>query len=666
MNRSFSSTGSLSFKIIGAILLISLLLFPFSAYVNIQNLREALDLAYLEKAEAIARALDVNIRNMQELRDESRLLANVQKSLWLDPDVLSIDINLPDQDTMIVYVADQNARIGKQADADNLEAYQKNIIIHRIIQRGAERVLRVITPIHVAKQIVGTYQIELTLEAVDSQINVTIGTIALNTLLMTGLFVIFLYLFLKANVINPVSEISAGVRTISQGDLDSRVSIRSSDEIGVLAGAFNQMTVDLKKSREETKQLISELSSTNIQLENEIKQRQEKEDAMRQAQKLESLGVMAGGIAHDFNNLLTAMLAQSSLVQAKLSPHDPAFRHIGKVVEAAERAANLTQQLLAYSGRSQFEVRPINLNDAIQESLHLLEVAFPKTVQLKMELTETLPLFMGDLGQIQQVLMNLIINAAESIDDHVGTVTAKTAVTCVDQGDVRLPYTDETLPPDDYVILEVSDTGSGMEEDTLSKIFDPFFSTKSTGRGLGLAAVIGIVRGHNGGLQVDTVLGGGTTFRLFFPVSHERYKEETAAELLSSSEELPGLVLVVDDEEPVREAVTDILALEGVQVIAAADGLEGLALYRQRQEDIHLVILDLSMPGMDGEATLKQLREISSDVPVLLSSGYSESEIASRFAELDFVSFLPKPYRRDELVQTVQHHLKEHGRSSLE
>ncbi|MCP4418395.1 MAG: response regulator, partial [Chloroflexi bacterium] len=345
-------------------------------------------------------------------------------------------------------------------------------------------------------------------------------------------------------------------------------------------------------------------------------------------------------------------------------PNDPAIKHIDKVVQAAERAANLTKQLLAYSGRGQFEIRPIDLNVTIQDSLHLLKVSFPKSVQLKTELTEDLPQFVGDLGQIEQVLMNLIINAAESIDDQIGLVTAKTGVEYVNEDDIHLPYSGKTLPPGNYLTLEVSDTGMGMDSDTLARIFDPFFSTKSTGRGLGLAAVIGIVRGHNGGLQVESTLGQGTTFRLFFPANQDQLEVAPRPKPSRSSEELQGLVLVIDDEEPIREAVSDILALEDVQTITASDGLEGLALYRQHMEDIYLVILDMSMPGLDGEATLLRLREISSDVPVVLSSGYSESEISSRFTELEFVSFLPKPYRWDALVEAVQHHLSKHDRYS--
>ncbi len=339
-------------------------------------------------------------------------------------------------------------------------------------------------------------------------------------------------------------------------------------------------------------------------------QRQQAEDAMRQAQKLESLGVLAGGIAHDFNNLLVAMLGQSSLALKQLPAESTAHAHIEKAVGAARRAADLTRQLLAYSGRGQFQVLPVNLNTLLQENLHLFEVAIPKNVRLVSDLAESLPFISGDVGQMQQVVMNLIINAAEAIGRNLGTVRVATNTYYITPTDVQLwKYVGSPLTPGLYATLSVRDNGSGMNAATLSKIFDPFFTTKVTGRGLGLAAVLGIVRSHKGGLRVESKPGQGTTFTLYFPVSMTQPTVQTDVEPEPGAGLPRGLVLMIDDEEPVREAVTDILESEGLTVITAPDGRAGLTRYRERQADIQLVLLDLSMPGLSGEETFHELTQ---------------------------------------------------------
>ncbi|KAA3665042.1 MAG: PAS domain S-box protein, partial [Chloroflexi bacterium] len=287
----------------------------------------------------------------------------------------------------------------------------------------------------------------------------------------------------------------------------------------------------------------------------DVTERQRTEEALRRAQKLESLGVMAGGIAHDFNNLLVAMLAQTSLALVKLPLESDAFPHIDKAVKAAEHAADLTRQMLAYSGRGQFERKAINLNALLQENLHLFEVGMPKNVQLVSKLTNPLPFIEGDQGQMQQVVMNLIINAAEAIDKRAGVVTVRTGVQELEGDNGRFwQHTGSPLPSGRYVSMEVCDNGCGMDEDTISKIFDPFFSTKFTGRGLGLAAVLGIVRGHKGGLHVNSVIGEGTTFTIFFPAFAGERAAQEPLPASAATVKSKGLVLVIDDETAVRDA----------------------------------------------------------------------------------------------------------------
>jgi signal transduction histidine kinase/CheY-like chemotaxis protein len=389
----------------------------------------------------------------------------------------------------------------------------------------------------------------------------------------------------------------------------------------------------------------------------DITERLQTEEAMRRTQKLESLGVLAGGIAHDFNNLLVAMMAQTSLALVKLPSDSPALSHIKKAVKAAENAADLTRQMLAYSGRGQFERKAISLNLLLEENLHLFQVGIPKNVKLISQLTEPLPLIEGDRGQMQQVVMNLIINAAEAIDHyHVrqGQVLVKTGTESLIEDDGRFwQYTGSYLSPGHYVTLEVQDNGCGMDAQTMARMFDPFFTTKFTGRGLGLAAVQGIVRGHRGGLHVVSNVGAGTTFTLFLPAAADQPPDQLVSSKDDSAPPHRGIVLVIDDETAVRDAVSDILALEGIQTITAVDGAEGIAHYQEHQKEIQLIILDLSMPGLSGEETYAELKKIDPDARILISSGYSQNEVSYRFNDQDALGFLQKPYKLTTLIETV-------------
>jgi PAS domain S-box-containing protein len=395
-----------------------------------------------------------------------------------------------------------------------------------------------------------------------------------------------------------------------------------------------------------------------VVLATDVTERRRTEEALHRAQKMESLGLLAGGIAHDFNNLLVAILGQTSLALSQVSEENPARVPIEKAVSAARRAADLTRQLLAYSGRGQFERRPIDLNRLIQENLHLFEVAVPKQVALRSDLVTPLPVIVGDAGQLQQVVMNLIINAAEAIGDQSGEVVVRTQRLLLSrEAAAAWQIGEEALAAGDYVLLSVSDNGHGMDAETLARIFDPFFSTKFTGRGLGLAAVLGIVRGHSGGLTVTSTPQVGTTFEIILPGGETAAPVPTPTPAWQEVDMAQQLVLVIDDEAPVRDAVADILDLEGVVVLSAPDGRAGIDLYRQRQADISLIMLDLSMPGLNGEETFRELRAINPDVRVLLSSGYSQDEVSARFAGQSAVGFIQKPYDAEQLVKEVKRQL---------
>ncbi|HSD29239.1 MAG TPA: PAS domain S-box protein, partial [Vicinamibacteria bacterium] len=384
----------------------------------------------------------------------------------------------------------------------------------------------------------------------------------------------------------------------------------------------------------------------------DITARKAAEEALRRAAKEESLSVLAGGVAHDFNNLLAAILGHASLALKQLPETSPARRHVEKAAGAVERAADLTRQMLAYSGRGHFVIRPTDVNALARENLPLLEVAVPKSVRLEARLEPDLPSVDADVGQIQQVLMNLVINAAEAIGERGGTVTVVTGVREVTASDQPLWGASGTpLSAGRYVSLEVRDDGPGMDAETVDRIFEPFFTTKFTGRGLGLAAVLGVVRGHRGALSVESSPGRGTTFRILFaPSARARPTELVPA---PPSRRRGITVLLVDDEEAVVEMVGEVLEQDGFEVLRTKDGSRGVAVFRANQARVDVVLLDLSMPGLSGEETYRRLREIDPGVRVILSSGYDADEAKGRFGASPPAGFIQKPYRPEQLVAEI-------------
>jgi PAS domain S-box-containing protein len=371
------------------------------------------------------------------------------------------------------------------------------------------------------------------------------------------------------------------------------------------------------------------------------------------AQKLESLGVLAGGIAHDFNNLLMALLGNIDLALLTLPPQSAERAYLEKSVQAANRAANLTRQMLAYSGRGSFVVERIDLTTLVRESTELFRVSIAKTVTFDCHLPEGLPPIAGDLGQVQQVIMNLITNASESIGESPGAITLATGARDFGAAELAASRVEFVPDPGRFVYLEVADSGCGMDRLTLERLFEPFFTTKFTGRGLGLASVLGIVRGHRGALFVESAVGRGTTVRVLFPAAGDASPGAAAAAAGSAPPEraLPGTgwILVVDDEPSVLEVCRSMLESLGWQVLAARDGLQAVEVFRDNAARIACVVLDLSMPGRDGLATLEELRRIRPDVQAILTSGYAEQDATARFMQGDLAGFVQKPYTIEKL-----------------
>jgi PAS domain S-box-containing protein len=373
---------------------------------------------------------------------------------------------------------------------------------------------------------------------------------------------------------------------------------------------------------------------------------------VQQAQKLESLGVLAGGIAHDFNNILMAIMGNAELALMRLNPESPAIENLHRIEISAARAADLAKQMLAYSGKGKFIVEAINLNRLLEEMLHLLEVSISKKAILRLNLHTTLPIVKADATQIRQIVMNLVINASEAIGDRSGVIAITTGCMDCDRNYLKDVWLDENLNNGLYLYLEIADTGCGMDKGTLSKLFDPFFTTKFTGRGLGMSAVLGIVRGHHGAIKVYSEVGKGTSFKILLPAS-EKPAEVFNGHNISDTWKGNGLVLLVDDEETVRGIGTEMLKELGFQVLTACDGRDALEIFKQRP-DISFVIMDLTMPKMDGEQCFRELRQLKADVKVIMSSGYSEQEVSEKFIGKGLTGFVQKPYKLSALRDAIR------------
>jgi PAS domain S-box-containing protein len=378
------------------------------------------------------------------------------------------------------------------------------------------------------------------------------------------------------------------------------------------------------------------------------------EAKIQQAQKQESLGVLAGGIAHDFNNLMMGIIGNADLALMDLPPKTPGRLHVKRIETAAGQVAELTNQMLAYSGKGRYVVEPIDLNRLVEEMMHLLQTVISKKTTLQFYLAQDLPALEADAGQVRQVVMNLITNASEAIGDSNGAISVTTGVVEADRASISGSYLNEDVPEGRYVYLEVLDTGSGMDAKTQEKIFDPFFTTKFIGRGLGLAAVLGIVRGHRGVIQVSSDPGRGTTFKVLFPCVGDLAAVRAEQPIMVESAGPGATILVVDDDEAVRDVLKPMLEAAGYRVLTAADGREGVGVFRQHCDEISLVLLDMTMPHMDGKAAFREMRSIRSDVWVILSSGYNEPDATRQFADNGLTGFIQKPYRSATLLTKIQ------------
>ena len=382
--------------------------------------------------------------------------------------------------------------------------------------------------------------------------------------------------------------------------------------------------------------------------------RQKLEQQFQQTQKLESLGVLAGGIAHDFNNILTIILGHCFMAKEDFDLGTADKSHIHQIENAANRAADLCRQMLAYAGNSPLLYVQVDLCHLVDETVAMLHSAIKKNVTIKSDLKGDAPKIFGDSAQIQQVVMNLIINAAEAIGDMSGTIRVTLQKNIIREEHSETDFKGNAIPDGRYACLEISDTGCGIDEETRIRLFEPFFTTKFAGRGLGMSAVLGIIQSHDGALQLISSPGAGATFKVYFPLSGSIEiveAEHTGGSAPSNT--VDGTILIVDDEEALRTIGAALLNAMGFSTITAANGREALEIYRDQGSGIDLILLDLVMPEMGGVETYHELRTVKPDVPIIFCSGYGIEGILGDIAADTYAGAIQKPYNPGHLRSTM-------------
>lgn len=387
----------------------------------------------------------------------------------------------------------------------------------------------------------------------------------------------------------------------------------------------------------------------------DISERQRVEERMRRELKLESLEVLAGGIAHDFNNLLVGILGNAELARMEMAMDSPIREHLDEIEQAAHRAASLSKKMLAYSGKGRFVTTNLDLSIVVEESLSLIPI--PSHIRLERHLKSNLSAIKADASQLHQMLSNLVANAIEavgetSLSDKTGLISLTTGERDCDREYLAETFLDEDLEEGRYVFLEIRDAGHGIDPEIQTKVFDPFFTTRFPGRGLGLPVVLGIVRGHHGALKLSSEPGSGTVVQVLFPASTEAVAVPTVEVVADRAWQGHGKVLVVDDEAVVRNIASQMLEMLGFEVMVASDGDEGIEVFRRHGDEIVLVLLDLTMPRMSGEETFSEMRRLRSDVRVILISGYEEERATERFEAL--AGFIQKPYQLGMLREKIR------------
>ena len=381
-------------------------------------------------------------------------------------------------------------------------------------------------------------------------------------------------------------------------------------------------------------------------------ERQELENQLIFAQKMESLGVLAGGIAHDFNNILAIIMGNCSL--AKMDS-DNAEKYIPEIEKASDRAAALCRQMLAYAGKAQIVQSKFDFNGLVDEMVKMLRSSLPQNTVIKYVGTENIPYVSGDASQIRQVVMNLIINASEAIGDSQGGIEVSLAQTAIKDGQQAKDHQGKAISPGWYVCLEVTDNGCGMDNETRQRIFEPFYTTKFTGRGLGMSAVLGIITSHGGALQLYSQTGQGTTFKVYLPIQiNESAGGEQTPQVPLTQWQGSGTILLAEDEHQVRLIAKAQLEMLGFTVIEASNGKEALELFQKNAAKITLVVTDMGMPVMNGHELVRELKKLRPELPIIISSGFGDVDVSYKISRDDIAGLIGKPYSFDQLREVLR------------
>ena len=385
----------------------------------------------------------------------------------------------------------------------------------------------------------------------------------------------------------------------------------------------------------------------------DISERKRAEEALQRTQRLESLGMLSGGLAHEFNNILVSILGNAELAQLELPTTSPVCEMLNEIGTAVHRAAELTDEMLAFSGKAKVDIKPLDVTAEVQSAKQSLEAICPANLTIQYDLSAHLPRVLGDPSRIKQALLGLVSNGAEAMEGEQGAISVSAGLIDLDGSELRKGYWTDELPNGQYVFLRVADTGVGMDRDTMAKAFDPFFSTKFAGRGLGLAAVLGIVRSFGGAIQMISEPNKGSAVTLAFRRIESVQKRPARSAKDFSDWRGSGEILVVDDERSIRSITKKVLRQWGFTVLTADDGDEGVELFRNHSSKLKAVLLDFMMPKMNGEAAFAEMRAIDPHVPIILLSGYAERDAdgGSPFEGPD--AFIHKPFELTELFETL-------------
>lgn len=382
------------------------------------------------------------------------------------------------------------------------------------------------------------------------------------------------------------------------------------------------------------------------------------EEHVQQTQRLESLGLLAGGIAHDLNNMLVGVLGNACLAQEQLSDTESVGERLRRIIGACERASKIIAQILAYSGHITCDPAPLDANAFIEDLAELMRPNVPETIEINAIAAPDLPPVEADAGQLQQVLSNLIVNASEAIGNRPGHIAIRTSRRFVEEDEGKREFTGQEIDAGEYVVLSVTDDGCGIDPERLPRIFEPFFSEKGAGRGLGLAAMLGIVRAHQGVVHVASEPGRGTTFSVLLPAMPDAVAPPPVF-VSSALDVTDATILVIDDDEDVRDVLRDTLESRELTVLTASGGAEGVALYERRADEIDAVLLDMTMPGMNGDEVFRRITMFDPNARVIIASGYTESNITEQLGDAQPAAFLQKPFTSTTLMECVNSVLRQ-------